>query len=215
MYTLSNVEISRFDLTRAADFIRCWAPFYRYRVKVFESPQEIDYYEELNLGSDLTRQNLERLLRWKDPQRLTEQIMTGPNRGERNKTVDRTIKALPLLNRFRRREISEEDALTAISEVFQSGVVFQVFLLHIAQPHVYPIVDQHVFRVYSVHRGLKEEDPTWTAYPGYQAYFSEIAQTIGIARTTSGVRDLKQIDNALMAFGQFLKKYRRPSATPN
>jgi hypothetical protein len=214
VYTLSNVEICRFDLSRAADFVRCWEPFYRYSVKVFGDTREIDYFVELNLGNDLTRQNLERLLRWKDPHRLTERIVTGPNQGQRNGMVDRAISALPLLNRFRRGEIHGADASTAFSKIFHTGVVFRVFLLHIARPHVYPIVDQHVFRAYGVHRVVKAR-LTPTTYPGYRAYFSEIAQTMGIARTTSGVRDLKRIDNALMAFGQFLKKYHLPSATPN
>ncbi len=105
VYTLSDVEISRFDLARAEDFVNCWGSFYRYKVKVFEGTQLIDYVTELNLGGDLTRQNLERLLRWKDPHRLTEEIVTGNNRGQRNEKVDRAIKELPLLNRFRRGEI--------------------------------------------------------------------------------------------------------------
>ena len=81
--------------------------------------------------------------------------MTGPNRGQRNEMVARAINALPLLNRLRRGEISEADARAAVSGVFPTGIVFQVFLLHIARPHVYPIADQHVFRTYGVHRVVK------------------------------------------------------------
>jgi len=123
--------------------------------------------------------------------------------------VARAINALPLLNRLRRGEISEADARAAVSGVFPTGIVFQVFLLHIARPHVYPIADQHVFRTYGVHRVVKAPK-TWTTYTGYQAYFSDIAEAMGIARMTSAVRDLKRIDNALMEFGQFLKRYQYP-----
>lgn len=209
MHSLNNSDIERFDLTCAADFVRCWERFYEYRVEVFGGPQEIDYVNELNVGADLKPQNLTRLLRWKDPHRLTEQVMTGPNAGRRNAQVDRALWSLTALNQFRRGQIGEAEVRTAISSVFRTGAVFHVFLLHVAQPHVYPIADQHVFRAYGVHCQVTTRQ-TWTTYIGYRAYFAQIAQGIGVAQTPSNVHKLKRIDNALMAFGQFLKKYYRP-----
>ena len=91
--------------------------------------------------------------------------------------------------------------------LFERGIVFRAFLLHIAKPHICPIADQHVFRAYALQTkkppDWKSDD--WEAYDGYKAYFHKIADAMKIERTTYNVKALKEIDNALMVFGQFLK----------
>jgi len=93
--------------------------------------------------------------------------------------------------------------------VFPNGLVWQIFLFHIARPHAYPIGDQHVFRAFRLHR--HNQDPeNWEFYQNYRAYFADIANACGVACEPANVVELKRIDSALMVFGRFLKKYYRP-----
>lgn len=93
-------------------------------------------------------------------------------------------------------------------QVFKGGIVWKAFLLHIAKPHIYPIADQNVFRVWSLHTGNKD-DQTWATYASYCDYFGQIAQAVGVDRTCDNIPQLKQIDDALLVFGQFLATYRK------
>ena len=207
--------IEDFRSERVGDFVRYWSEFYKYDVKIFGSnSKSIDYFRELNIRDneslcDLTKENIQRLLRWKDPHILTQVIMTGPHRGKDNPRVKRVLDRLDDINRFRRGEVEESDVCALADSIFSSGIVFRVFLLHIAKPHMYPIADQHVFRAY----GLDAKKPdnwkpdSWTEYNEYRGHFHRIADAIGIQRTIGNIENLKKIDNALWAFGKFLKSY--------
>ena len=141
---------------------------------------------------------------------LTQEILSGRNKGKENDVVSKVLSRLRDINGFRRDEVTQEEMRRDVAErLFRSGIVFRAFLLHIAKPHIYPIADQHVFRAYALHTkkppGWKSDN--WEAYDGYRAYFSEIADAMGIERSAYNVRHLKEIDSALMVFGKFLKAY--------
>ena len=140
---------------------------------------------------------------------LTQEILSGPNKGNDNQRVKRVLERLDDINSFRRGEIAEAEIRGVADSVFHSGMAFRVFLLHIAKPHIYPIGDQHVFRTYALHtkKPAKWSLNGWKAYDEYRHYFYSIADAMGIPRTTGNIKDLKKIDNALMVFGQFLKSY--------
>jgi hypothetical protein len=87
MYVPALTDVEKFDLSNASEFVEFWSQFYSYRVTVFGSEQEIDYFSKLNIGNDLTAENVRRLLRWKDWQRLSERILSGPNKGQENPRV--------------------------------------------------------------------------------------------------------------------------------
>lgn len=203
MYTLNPLDIPRFDLTMASQFVKFWDQFYSYDVKLVGTEELIDYFAELNVGSDLTEENIRRLLRWKYSRHLTD-----PNvkTRERNPRVVKILAKLRTINNFRNGGVGEEDMRRTADEVFDSGMVYRPFLLHIAKPHAYPIGDQYVYRAYSLHTG-QPEPQTWDAYAQYSDYFGRIAQAMDIARVPENFRALKRIDNALLAFGEFVKRY--------
>jgi len=128
--------------------------------------------------------------------------------GQPNNRVVRVLDALGTINGFRQGIVSTSAMREMVAGLFPSGFVFQVFIMHIARPHIYPIADQHVFRAYGVHRGI-EPHTTWDTYLGYTQYFAEIARSLEIDRSPENTAPLKRIDNALMVFGQFLKSYYR------
>jgi hypothetical protein len=214
MFTLNTEEMAELRMERAHAFVAFWRQFYNYRITVLDDEVLIDYHAELNLGQDLTEENVRRLLRWKDRHQLTDRILSGPNAGRDNPRVLRVLRDLDAINRFRRGAIAEDEIRRTVSAIFPSGIIFQVFLIHIAAPHDYPIADQHVFRTCSLHT-RHELGQTWDGYLFYRQYFSGIAKAVGVPLVPASIPDLKKIDDALMAFGQFLKSYyRSPSAMP-
>lgn len=206
MYTPRQEELLKFDIRNIGPFVEFWSQFAN--TKVFEQggKTQIDYIAELNLGADLTEGNVRKLVRWKDPLRLTHTILTDPENARSNPKVDRILQNIGSLNDFRRGVLTEAEIKAVVDEIFPGGFVYKIFLLHIAKPHLYPIADQHVFRSYSVHKKVTAEI-TWETYEGYREYFSKLACELGVEEVSENVEQLKKIDNALMAFGQFLNKY--------
>lgn len=142
-------------LGNAAHFVQYWRQFYRGGVTVFHSKEHIDYSAEMAPSQSLTAENVRRMLRWKDPKFLTEDIVSGPNKGQKNPKVAKIVNDLSRLNAFREGRCDEETFLAWASMMFpSSGLwVWRVFLVHLARPFEYPIVDQHVLRVYGHHTG--------------------------------------------------------------
>ena len=210
MYTLNISEVAKFDLQDASSFVNFWSQFYGYEASLpDDKKQRIDYFSELNLGSDLNEQNVRRLLRWKDPRFLTD---PKKRTNQPNGKVRRVLQNLSMINAFRNGQKTEEEMKCAAEAIFESPkIVWRVFLLHIAKPHMYPIADQNVFRSYRLHTG-KREPRTWDEYAAYRDYFEQIADKMQIARTVENIRQLKSIDNALFVFGQFLAAYYKPKA---
>jgi len=206
MYVPALTDVEKFDLAKASEFVEFWCQFYDDRVTVLGSKQEIDYFSELNIGNELTEENVRRLLRWKDRQRLSERILSGPNEGHENPRVTKVLANLSTINEFRKDQSTNSDLLQTLAGIFPNGVVWGAFLRHIAKPHVCPIADQNVFRAWSLHTGL-EDKQSWETYAAYRDYFTEIARALGITETIGNLRELKRIDNALFVFGQFLKAY--------
>lgn len=158
MFILNVNQFGEFDLTRAKQFVDYWSKQYSYNsVKAFGSNEVkvIDYIDELNLGNNLSEQNVKRLLRWKDPRMLTEEILSGPNKGKKNKKVLKVIKKREQINKFRGGEICVNNFKNETEKIFPNGLVWPIFLFHIARPFKYPIADKNVFRAFSTQRPQK------------------------------------------------------------
>lgn len=217
MFILNVKQFEEFDLYRAKQFVDYWSnKCQNDSVKAFNSTEVIDYVEELNLGSNLSEQNIKRLLRWKDPRRLTEKILSGPDEGKDNKKVLKVIENIDWFNKFRQGKIGEEEFKIKTKVIFPNGFVWQIFLFHIARPFEFPIADQNVFRAFSTQQHTMEPID-WGGYKDYIDYFFQIAKSSGISvEKPKGhesdlkeiVKKLKNVDNALFAFGQFLRSYK-------
>ena len=216
MFILDIKQFEEFDLNSAEQFVNYWSKHYSYdTIKAFDSNEVIHYINELNLGNNLTEQNIKRLLRWKDPRMLTEEKISEPNKGKKNEKVLRVIEKTDSINKFRQRKINEKEFKTETEMIFPSGFVWQIFLFHIARPFEYPIADQNVFRAFSTqkHTAIPKD---WEGYTHYMDYFFQIAISYGIiTKKPKGhepeikeiVKKLKKVDNTLFAFGQFLSSY--------
>ncbi len=213
MYTIDLPNVARFEPQNVRPFVEFWSQFYADDIKVLDAKERIDYFTELNIANDLTEENVRRLLRWKDPRLLTHRILSGPKKGQDNPRVVKVLASRGLINQFRSDQLKEDDMRRTADQVFKDGIVWKAFLLHIAKPHIYPIADQNVFRAWSLHTGVKN-DQTWETYASYCTYFRQITKALGVDRTMTieNLRELKQIDDALLIFGQYLDTYYDPAA---
>jgi hypothetical protein len=154
MYTLKLPDIAKLNLADAPSFVEFWGQFYKDDIKIRNNEeQRIDYFAELNIGDELSEENVRRLLRWKDSRFLTD---PREKTGERNPSVVKVLNNLSMINKFRNGQISESEMRSAAEQVFKSGnIVWRAFLLHIAKPHTLAIADRNVFRVHCLHTGEK------------------------------------------------------------
>lgn len=217
MYILNNNQIKEYNLRKAKRFVEFWQEKYSYTpVRVYGSKNKyINYIEELNINHKLTNDNIKRLLRWKDKRWLTEKSISGPNKGKENKKVKKVIENRIYLNKFRIGKMHHQEFNKKTNELFPNGLIWQAFLFHIARPFDYPIADQNVFRSYKEHQNV--DNPTdWEGYLDYKNYFFKISFVANvIIKKPKGneknieeiVTNLRKVDKALFAFGQFLNRY--------
>jgi hypothetical protein len=192
------------------EFINFWKNHYLPTNKQEEQTNEaLNYFTQLNIGHQLTAQNVTELLRWKLPR-----LYTHPRKrnGSPNTGVVRIIHALEKLNHFRQAEMVEDEFRNTVQRLIPTEGTMQIFLFHICRPWQYPIADKNVFRVfYRLIHNQSNDVVTWDIYlNGYIDFFKELAEQYGVSGNPVSkeyVQQLKVIDNALMAFGRFLGKY--------
>ncbi|MBA7593477.1 hypothetical protein ES703_00397 [subsurface metagenome] len=118
----------------AQEFVEFWQQFYHSKI-----PDEV-YQANLNAGAELTRENVSLLWRWKN------ECYGSP-------LIKPTQAILEDINRFRKLEHvngAKEREFWRLVASITHGIVWQVFVFHIARPQDYPIFDQHVMRAYLV-----------------------------------------------------------------
>jgi hypothetical protein len=208
MFCLNRDDFRRRDEAQLAGFVICWERYYRGSVPV--SPTDatlIDYEAELNIQGALTDQNVARLLRWKDPRMLTHPKVDGTN----NHRVENVLAQLDAINQFRNGILDQQAFAQTTAGIFPNGIVWQLFLFHIARPWEWPIADQHVFRAHAV----LFDQPAPQTLAGFEQYrnnFAQLAQALPDIHNGSRVdivRRNKRLDDALMSYGQFLLAYDR------
>jgi hypothetical protein len=180
------------------EFVSFWKQFYnftKYPLKLYE--------DNLNLKT-LTGTNVLELLAWK--------LGYGscPLEGRiRSVTVWAPIISnnLTWLNELKTREFDDtylDSDITRSQEmvsVINRRLVMAVFLLHVARPVDYPMVDQHVLRAWHFVSNCVILDPeeNLESYKTYRKFFFDFCD-----RSQSPPRE---VDQALMVFGQFLQRY--------
>ena len=82
----------------------------------------------------------------------------------------------------------------------KDSVVIPTFILHIVNPFVYPLYDQHVDRAMRSLTGLQEYDkkPSFNSYLRYKDFFNTLKQE-------NEINTIKPLDEALWAYGKSLK----------
>ncbi len=201
MFVLDPKAFTDCDIATVGRFVKFWEQFY---------PGDVNLYvEALNLNKDLTEDNLITLLRWKDKRMLTHPLKSD---GKPNPRVQRALDNLASINCFRHGQLSAADFERVTTTIFPNGIIWQLFLFHIARPCDWPIADQHVFRAYSKLRN-EPVPASISEFHSYVSFFNSLFNQSSTGsevypRTESEVVALrKRIDNSLFAYGQFLAAY--------
>ena len=165
------------------EFISFWSRLYAY--------DNAALYNKIH-HKVLSEKDIKDLYQWKNGMKLSEAKEQSLN--------TKIIKKIKIINSLR--AITEIDLSYFLKEFKEVSVVWKVFLLHIISPSIYPIYDQHIHRA---HRFMNNE-----ASDGIKAsmnesvklkfYFEEYFPFV----KESKIKDLKKMDEAFFAFGQFI-----------
>jgi len=178
LYTLTPTT------TNIQDFINFWSKQYAYT-------SEETYYNAIS-KKEFTATDIQNLYVWKNGMKLS---------APKQKSVDTKIKAkLTIINRFKS---NNEIDLDAFKKEFKNiPAVWKIFLLHSIKPNKYPIYDQHIHRAYNyIHNlGYRNISSDMSNKLKEEFYFKTYLPFIKEQK----FKDLKKLDEALFAFGQFL-----------
>ena len=165
------------------EFISFWSKLYAY--------DNAALYDKIHYKV-LSEKDIKDLYQWKNGMKLSQ---------AKEKSLNiKILKKLNIINSLR--ATTEFDLDYFLKEFKEVSVVWKVFLLHILSPTMYPIYDQHIHRAY---RFMNNE-----ASDGIKAsmnesvklkfYFEEYYPFV----KESKIKDLKKMDEAFFAFGQFI-----------
>lgn len=172
-----------------SQFIDFWKQFYDDR----KHPDNEFYFPYIN---DLSKENfLEKLWQWK----------MGVH--YKNSNSQRVLKLMRkekvTIRDYRKSQSTFEELWRFTGNIFRTGIIYKVFLVHICKPDDYPILDQNAFRAYTfITTGkLVKEPKNLEDYQNYRRFVLKIHQRCKIS--------LRDIDRGLMTFGQFLSNPQR------
>ena len=123
------------------------------------------------------------------------------------------------VNSFSVKKLSEIHEFQLWSE---NSIVLPSFILHVLNPRVFPIFDQHVNRTMRCFtEGAnsitteRQASLTDNDYAKYQEFWSNILTDLEIHVDIADYSELKIVDEAIWAFGAFLKKLQQGKDSPS
>lgn len=165
------------------DFISFWSKLYVYA--------NSKLYEKIH-HKTLSEKDLKDLYKWKNGMKLSQAKEKSLN--------TKIIKKIDIINNLR--AMIEIDLEYFLKEFKQVSVVWKFFLLHIVNPNKYPIYDQHVHRAYRFMNSESSEDIRASMNEAVKLKFY-LEEYYPFVRE-SKIKDLKKMDEAFFAFGQFI-----------
>jgi hypothetical protein len=166
-------------------FITSWSKLYSFSNEAI--------YSKSIVKETLIKTDIQNLYKWKNGMKLSEL---------KQKSLDTKIKAkLSIINAFKKNNSIDLESFKI--EFKKVSAVWQIFLLHIIKPNKYPTYDQHIHRAFLF---IHNEDwsniqNTMNNKDKEKFYFDRYLPFI----EAQNIKNLKQLDEAFFAFGQFLK----------
>ena len=165
------------------DFISFWSKLYAYDNAVL--------YDKIH-HKVLSEKDIKDLYQWKNGMKLSQAKEKSLN--------TKIIKKIDIINSLR--ATTEIDLDYFLKEFKEVSVVWKVFLLHIISPSMYPIYDQHIHRAYRFMNNEASDSikASMNESVKLKFYFEEYYPFVRESKIT----DLKKMDEAFFAFGQFI-----------
>ena len=165
------------------EFISFWSKLYAY--------DNAGLYDKIHYKV-LSEKDIKDLYQWKNGMKLSQ---------AKEKSLNiKILKKLNIINSLR--ATAEIDLDYFLKEFKEVSVVWKVFLLHIISPTMYPIYDQHIHRAYRFmnHEASDGIKASMNESVKLKFYFEEYYPFV----KESKIKDLKKMDEAFFAFGQFI-----------
>lgn len=181
--SLTFPTLTKTQSSSLQEFISFWSKLYAYDNAVL--------YNKIH-HKTLSEKDIKDLYQWKNGMKLSQ--------AKEKSLHTKIIKKLKIINSLR--ATAEVDLDYFLKEFKEVSVVWKVFLLHIISPNMYPIYDQHIHRAYrfinnEVSDGIKA---SMNESVKLKFYFEEYYPFVKESKIT----DLKKMDEAFFAFGQFI-----------
>ena len=164
-------------------FIVFWSRLYAYN--------NAEQYQIIH-KKELAQDDLIELYTWKNGMKLSAK--------KKESLSTNILGAVDEINRLRSSlTVDLDNFLIRFSKV---STVWKIFLLHICKPKVYPIYDQHIHRAYMyIHnKDYSGISSTMSEKKKLDFYFMQYLPFVEALK----VKDMKKMDEAFFAFGQFL-----------
>ena len=166
-------------------FIESWS-------KLYSFSNELVYKNAIS-KKELTKTDIQNLYVWKNGMKLS--VL-------KQKSLEDKIKSkLSIINDFKS---NDEINLVEFSKEFKNlSAVWKIFLLHLINPNIYPIYDQHIHRTFLFIHEEEYKDLSNKSISNKEKeefYFKKYLPFI----KENSIKDLKKLDEAFFAFGQFL-----------
>ncbi|MFD2915835.1 hypothetical protein [Psychroserpens luteus] len=167
------------------NFINSWSKLYSFSNEAI--------YSKSIVKETLTKTDIQNLYKWKNGMKLS--VL-------KQKSLDTKIKVkLTIINTFKKSDSIDIEAFKI--EFKKVSAVWKIFLLHIIKPNKYPIYDQHIHRTFLFIHNEDCSNISNTSISNKakeQFYFERYLPFI----ESQNIKDLKKLDEAFFAFGQFL-----------
>lgn len=169
-----------------SDFICHWRTLYDY----FGDDK---YRQNINVD-EFNPSNLIELFHWKNG-------MTLKGSGGKEKSLqEKILNRIYTINQYKKLDSVDFDSFN--NDFADVSAVWRIFLLHTIKPNLYPIYDQHIHRTFNFIHDLdwKTVNNTIPDKQKLDFYYNTYLPYVEFM----GVTDLKALDEAFFAFGQFL-----------
>lgn len=182
------MQLLHFEITKSNDintFINFWSQLYSYS-------NEAIYKKNIS-QKVFDAESIQQLFIWKNGMRLSDLKQKSLN--------NKIISKIEVINYLKSKDEFELDLFKY--EFKSLSAVWKIFLLHIIQPKKFPIYDQHIHRTFLfIHKkefwnlsniSIKNKEKESFYFNEYLPFIYE-----------NEIKDLKKLDEAFFAFGQFL-----------
>jgi hypothetical protein len=182
------MNLLQFEINKSEDlnsFIDSWSKLYSY--------SNGHFYGNTISKKEFSKTDIQNLYVWKNGMKLSEL---------KQKSIDDKITSkLSIINNFKSKD--KIDIVEFSKEFKNLSAVWKIFLLHIIKPTEYPIYDQHIHRSFLFIHDEDYTDLSNTSINNKEKeafYFERYLPYIN----NNNIKDLKKLDEAFFAFGQFL-----------
>jgi len=173
------------------EFIKFWSQSYNPR----HYPDEKYYFPYIK-QSKLGKEAVLKLFEWKNGMPLSK---------NKKRVLYSVVNNLSEINNFRKlKKVSEKNIkefFDFVSKIIKSGIVWRIFLLHITKPAELPMIDRFTFTAINFLKigQIVKYDKKYQNLEEYLEFRENFNNIIRRSKL-----DYREIDKALMAFGQFL-----------